>query len=86
MDGGATWNHANLQGPSLDKSLTRFSLPWRWEGVPTILQSRATDQLGYVQPTRADWKRKYSPITYTHYNAIQSWRVKEDGNLENIYA
>ncbi len=35
----------------LSKSHTRFRFPWVWDGEPAILQSRATDESGYVQPT-----------------------------------
>src|SRR5699024_8185184 len=51
VDGGATWEDAELQGPVLPVALTRFRLPWEWDGQPARLQSRATDETGYVQPT-----------------------------------
>ena len=43
-----------LQGPVHDKSFTRFVMPWRWDGQPAILQSRAYDDAGNAQPLRAD--------------------------------
>ena len=41
-----------LQEPVLSMALTRFRLPWRWDGGPAVLQSRAVDEFGYVQPSR----------------------------------
>ena len=51
-DGGNSWAPAALQEPVLSKALTRFRVPWQWSGGPAILQSRATDDTGRVQPTR----------------------------------
>ena len=33
------------------KCLTRFNIDWAWDGKPAIVQSRATDETGHVQPT-----------------------------------
>ena len=84
-DGGRTWADAHLHAPVLDKSLTRFSMAWHWNGTPVELQSRATDEKGSVQVTRAQWKSKYSPSQIYHYNAIQSWAVDEHGEVRNVY-
>jgi DMSO/TMAO reductase YedYZ molybdopterin-dependent catalytic subunit len=51
VDGGRNWRTATLSQPVLDKCLTRFSLPWAWDGRPALIQSRAMDDTGYVQPT-----------------------------------
>jgi sulfane dehydrogenase subunit SoxC len=85
-DGGATWRQAHLQAPVLSKSLTRFRLPWQWNGQSATLQSRAVDEKGHVQPTRAEWNALYSPANRYHYNAIQTWNVKPDGSIANVYA
>ncbi|MEK9873918.1 MAG: sulfite dehydrogenase, partial [Betaproteobacteria bacterium] len=50
VDGGNTWRAARLENPVLTKSLTRFNMDWVWDGKPTIIQSRAIDETGYVQP------------------------------------
>ena len=42
---------AALDGPVLPKALTRFRMPWRWNGGPSELQSRAVDETGAVQPS-----------------------------------
>jgi sulfane dehydrogenase subunit SoxC len=60
-DGGRTWADAALQGPRTRYALTRFRLPWRWDGGPAILTSRATDETGYVQPSRAQMLAKRGP-------------------------
>lgn len=84
-DGGKTWADAHLHGPVLDKSLTRFSIAWNWDGAPVQLQSRATDDKGRVQTTRAQWKSGYGPGHVYHYNAIQSWLVNDLGEVSNAY-
>ncbi len=52
-DGGRTWVKAELQEPRLPMALTRFRLAWRFDGQDTRIASRAIDETGYVQPTRA---------------------------------
>src|SRR5436305_2097329 len=52
-DGGQSWAQAALQDPIVPKAFTRFRMPWRWDGGPAVLQSRAFDEGGNVQPTRA---------------------------------
>ena len=34
------------------KALTRFYLDTQWDGKPMLLQARAMDETGYVQPTK----------------------------------
>ncbi len=53
VDGGRNWRTARLQEPVLTKALTRFRLDWNWDGAPALLQSRAIDETGYVQPTHS---------------------------------
>ena len=77
-DGGKTWAEAALQEPVLSKAFTRFRLPWKWDGGPAVLQSRAWDEAGNVQPTRAEVIARRgqtkTPVTNTaafpsqHYN------------------
>ncbi|MBA4264449.1 MAG: sulfite dehydrogenase [Comamonadaceae bacterium] len=85
-DGGRQWHDARLEGPVLSMAFTRFSLPWRWDGRAAILMSRAHDEHGRVQPTRAAWKKRFAAHTFNHYNAIQAWRIHNDGRVENVYA
>ena len=85
-DGGRSWRDATLHGPVLAQAFTRFSLPWRWDGRATTLLSRATDETGRVQPTRAAWKARYAAHAFNHYHAIQAWRIDRDGRVSNRYA
>src|SRR6202044_872451 len=54
-DGGKSWGEAALDEPRLPKAFTRFGMAWRWDGGPAILQSRAWDEAGDVQPLRAEF-------------------------------
>ena len=80
-DDGANWRDAALQEPVLPICLTRFRLPWMWNGGPAALQSRATDETGIVQPTRAALLAKRGPNFTYHYNAICTWRVAPGGEV-----
>ncbi len=86
-DGGKTWALAALTGPVLPKAVTtRFRLPWQWDGRPSTLMSRATDESGGTQPTRASWIAEYAPGQGYHFNGIQSWSIEADGTVKNVYA
>jgi sulfane dehydrogenase subunit SoxC len=85
VDGGASWRDAVLQEPVLSKSLTRFRLPWEWNGNRVLLQSRATDEKGNVQPTRAAWLAQYAPGQRFHNNMIQTWAIDPNGSIANVY-
>lgn len=80
-DGGATWRAAQLQEPVLNKCLTRFRLPWSWDGREALLQSRATDEFGNVQPTHDALVARLGTNFYYHYNAIHTWRIEPSGAL-----
>lgn len=85
-DGGASWAQATIGEPVLPKALTRFRLPWRWDGGAATLMSRAVDETGAVQPRRAEWIAHYAPGQGYHSNAIQSWRVNPQGKVSHVYA
>jgi sulfane dehydrogenase subunit SoxC len=85
-DGGNSWAPAALQEPVLAKALTRFRVAWRWNGGPAILQSRATDESGYVQPTRTRLIAQRGTKTIYHFNGIASWAVGENGEVRHVYA
>jgi sulfane dehydrogenase subunit SoxC len=84
-DGGRTWADAALSEPVLSKSFTRFRMPWRWDGGPSVLMSRAVDETGAVQPTRAVLIGNRGTAYRYHYNAIQSWSVAQGGAVSNVY-
>lgn len=85
-DGGRSWGQAELSEPVLPKALTRFRMAWRWNGGPAILQSRAVDETGAVQPTRAALIGERGSQYRYHYHAIQSWSVSAAGRVGNVYA
>jgi sulfane dehydrogenase subunit SoxC len=82
-NGGQTWQDARLQEPVLPYAHTRFRLDWPWDGREAILQSRCTDETGYVQPTLAEVVRVRGRHFVYFNNAIHSWRVATDGSVHN---
>jgi len=80
-DNGATWHEAEIQGPALPKAHTRFTMMWNWDGQQAILLSRATDETGYVQPTRKALMDARGTGTDYHNNAVRGWRVEPDGSV-----
>ena len=84
VDGGRSWRNARLETPVLDKCLTRFNLVWVWDGKPTIVQSRAMDDTGYVQPNYKQLRDVRGNRSIYHNNAIQSWLVQENGEVKNV--
>jgi sulfane dehydrogenase subunit SoxC len=85
-DGGKTWAQAALNAPVLSKSFTRFRLAWRWDGGPATLMSRAIDETGAVQPTRAGFIAERGERQNYHNNAIQAWAIAANGEVSNVYA
>jgi sulfane dehydrogenase subunit SoxC len=94
-DGGQSWAQAALQEPVHSKAFTRFRMPWRWDGGPAVLQSRAWDEAGNVQPTRAQIvaargeSQRVLPVTaFTgqHYNGPTSWAIERNGEVKHVYA
>ena len=84
VDGGRNWRTAQLQGPVMDKCLTRFTLPWVWDGKPALIQSRATDETGYVQPTYRQLRAVRGTRSIYHNNSIQTWLVQDSGEVKNV--
>ena len=84
VDGGRNWRAARLQAPVMSKCLTRFSLDWRWDGRPALVQSRATDDTGQVQPTHAQLRAVRGTRSIYHNNAIQTWLVEAGGEVRNV--
>jgi sulfane dehydrogenase subunit SoxC len=83
-DGGKSWALALLQEPVLPKAHVRFRYPWQWDGTEAIIESRATDQTGYVQPTKAFLTTHEGVGPTYHYNGIQSWKIAADGRVSNV--
>ena len=83
-DGGINWRQARLETPVLSKAVTRFNIDWVWDGKPAILQSRAVDETGYVQPSYGQLRAARGTKSIYHNNAIQSWKVVESGEVSNV--
>lgn len=84
-DGGKSWAQATITSQNNSMALARFSAPWRWQGGPVILMSRAIDETGAVQPTRSAWYEPYAAGQIFHNNAIQAWAVSSKGEVSNVY-
>jgi sulfane dehydrogenase subunit SoxC len=94
-DGGESWAEAALQEPVLSMAFTRFRMPWRWNGGPAILQSRAWDEAGNAQPTRAQFVAARGELPSVppllgfanhHFNAVVSWAIDAKGAITHAYA
>lgn len=83
-DAGTTWSHAELQAPTLPKCQTRFRHLWKWDGRETLLISRAVDETGYVQPTRAQLVAARGAGTIYHTNNVRGWKVQRDGCVSDL--
>ncbi|WP_354003733.1 sulfite dehydrogenase [Ramlibacter aurantiacus] len=84
VDGGRNWRTARLQDPVMSKCLTRFNIDWVWDGKPAIIQSRAMDDTGYVQPSLRQLREVRGTRSIYHNNAVQSWLVQESGEVKNV--
>jgi sulfane dehydrogenase subunit SoxC len=84
VDGGKNWQKAKISGPSLNKSVHRFYYEFDWNGEPLLLQSRAHDSTGYVQPTKKDLRKVRGVNSIYHNNSIQTWHVDKNGTVENV--
>jgi sulfane dehydrogenase subunit SoxC len=90
-DGGQTWKDAEIRGGVYPMAHTRFGLDWKWDGQECVLQSRCTDELGQVQPTRTDAAKAFK-VAADYYNThgvpgadnlVQPWRIATDGSVHN---
>ena len=84
VDGGRNWREARLEGSPQSKMLTRFNFDWVWQGESALLQSRVHDSTGYIQPQRAQLVAARGTRSIYHNNAIQTWRVGETGEVDNV--
>lgn len=84
VDGGKTWKTARLAAHSHNKALHRFYLEHDWDGGEMLLQSRAIDSTGYVQPTKQELRTFRGVNSIYHNNCIQTWWVKASGEAENV--
>ena len=84
VDGGKSWKAAELQEPRWPMAFTRFRMAWEWDGQPVEIMSRATDESGYVQPSREELTQARGMNSNYHYNGIKVWRVKAGGEVESV--
>ena len=88
-DGGRNWVDAEIRGTAHRMAHTRFSFQWNWDGNECELQSRCTDELGSIQPSRAQiaefWNQPPDqPVRVRGQdNSIQPWRIASDGSVHN---
>jgi len=87
IDGGKNWSLTALQDPVLPICQTRFRFPWIRDGMPAVIQSRATDETGYSQPTHQQLIDERGPLEsgslFYHMNAIQ---LGDRGRREHLSA
>lgn len=84
LDGGRNWTEARLAQPGVRMAMTRFYLDHIWDGQEMLLQSRAIDETGYVQPTKNALREIRGENSVYHNNGIQTWWIKKDGSGENV--
>ena len=84
LDGGRNWRTARIDGPVFDKACVRFYYEFDWNGEELLLQSRAMDDTGYVQPSKDALRKIRGVNSIYHNNGIQTWAVKPDGEVENV--
>jgi len=86
VNAGASWTRAQLNEPVLSKAQTRFQLDWTWDGQPAKILSRATDDKGYVQPSRQSVIDALGTNAVFHYNGQQTWNIDAKGMVRNVLA
>jgi len=84
VDGGVTWREARFTSQVIPRALTRFGLEWDWDGAPGLIQSRAVDETGYVQPTYGQLREVRGTNSIYHKNAIHTWKLAADGTVTNV--
>src|SRR6476660_2607267 len=84
LDGGKNWREAKIDGLRLDKACVRFYAATEWTGSEMLLQSRAVDEAGDLQPTKDALRKIRGVNSIYHNNGIQTWLVKHDGEVENV--
>jgi sulfane dehydrogenase subunit SoxC len=68
------------------KAQARFQMDWEWDGKPTKIVSRSTDEKGNVQPDRKSFIDQTGTNALFHYNAQQTWSIDVAGRVRNVLA
>jgi sulfane dehydrogenase subunit SoxC len=84
VDGGRNWFTARIEGEIFSKAWVRFSAIFDWSGQEMVIMSRALDETGYVQPSLQELVALRGTNSFYHNNAIQPWRIRRNGNVENV--
>ena len=88
-DGGQTWKDAELRTPAYKMAHVRFGYHWKWDGKECMLMSRCTDELGTVQPTKAESAKFFNKPLDDKFrvpgadNTVMPWRIASDGSVRN---
>ncbi len=88
-DGGKTWKDGELRTTPYRMAHTRFGFHWKWDGKACEILSRCTDELGTVQPSRAQVAKYWNePLTKGFRakgmdNTIMAWRIDAEGSIHN---
>ncbi len=84
LEGGRNWRSARIDGPVLPLAPVRFYVDLDWQGEELMIQSRAMDETGYVQPTKEELRKVRGTNSIYHNNGIQTWLVRANGVTENV--
>ena len=84
IDGGRNWFAARLEKGQEKLSMSRFYVDFDWNGQELMIQSRAMDETGYVQPTKDELRKIRGINSIYHNNGIQTWLVRSNGETENV--
>ena len=84
FDGGVSWRPTKFTSIVLPRALTRFGLEWDWDGSTALIQSRAVDETGYVQPTYTQLRDVRGSSSIYHKNAIHTWKIENNGGVRNV--
>jgi sulfane dehydrogenase subunit SoxC len=83
---GKAWKEAQLTGPVLPRAQARFQMDWDWDGKPTRIVSRSTDDHWNVQPDRKTFIDQMGTNALFHNNAQQTWSIDAAGRVRNVLA
>ena len=84
-DGGQTLGAGGAYRARAVEVTDALSIAWHWNGAPTVLMSRATDDTGAVQPTRAALMAR----AWRNYLSLQrhpELAGERAGEIDNVYA
>ncbi len=84
FDGGKNWEEASLKGLVLEKSWTRFSYIYKYEGKDLLLSTRARDDAGHIQPSVKQERDTVGVEGVYHRNGIHTWAVSAKGDVTNV--